>query len=166
MSTLVDAGKVTDGVIATLRATIAQPPLYVLVGDHERPEPDDDADQALYLGKPRLEVYRIPMGPPRSVGGDTGGFAGQTGAMEWIRHELRMGEGLTRQHVDHALDRAVAVLTERDTDGSWMYEIDLDGGQVVIDRQPGGRGRIDPPHKVDTFAATAFVDVWVHADGS
>lgn len=164
-STLVDVGRVTTGIVAALQATIEQAPTYILVGDHERPVPAADADVTLYANRPRLEVYRRAIGPPKTVGRSAGGFTGQTGAMEWVRHELRMAGGQTRAHVDYALDLAVAVLTERDPDGSWAYPIDLDGGQSIIAREPGGRGNIEPPFGSDSFAVSTFVDVWVHASG-
>lgn len=153
--TAVDASRVTDAVIATLRAATG-----LLVGDGVMPTPDD-ADDVLALSQGVLIVTQVqPTGIPSPTPYFSTGWAGESESMTRCRFRI-CAVGVQRNQAERAAERAANALVARDPGShAWVHDLDVTG-HTVIDRRRSGRLALE----VDggTFEAGAFVDVIVHA---
>jgi len=152
--TVVDASRVTDGVLALLETATG-----ALVGDGVPPTPAD-ADDLLALSQGYLVLTQVqPTGIPNPTPYLNAGWGGQTEAMTRCRFAIK-ATGVQRNQVERLAERAANAVVERAPAGGWVNALTVVDHQV-IDRRRAGRLPLDVEN--GTFTVGVLVDVTVHA---
>jgi len=145
--TAVDASRVTDAVVALLRAESG-----LLVGDGTPPTPETASD-TLSLRTGYLLVYQVPVG----MAYESEGLGGQSEAMTRCRYQVN-AVGIQRNQAERMAERAVKILVDR-TAGTYTHALTVTGHDV-LERCRAGQVPLDASD--GTFVAGGLVDVVVN----
>ncbi len=136
--TEVNVSRVTDGVIATLKA---EAPFEI--GDGEAPQ---DAVALTLRGESYAVVHTTSTW--RFLGDD---YTGQRGGMQELQYQVT-GVGVGRKAAERCRDEVLDIMCGLDANGDYQYTITVSGHNVLTRRnagvltpEPSGRGTFNAP---------------------